>query len=243
MSSSYQHPQDDPSPTDPLMGSNTNEQQPRDESRSGDSLAFYTALASALVVVITTWTIILSNDPKGLEWFAFHPTFNSLAVLCFTFGILTLQPTSQPKTKAAGLRRHQIAMLTGLTLIILGTSAMMYYKSSFGSPHFASWHGTFGIITFSWLIFQAALGAGSVWFGGAAFGGGLRAKLVWKYHRLSGYILLLVLLTTINLGGGWSTWVSENSSHVVRLIAYTLAPLAILLSIYSRIRPSKMKFF
>lgn len=30
---------------------------------------------------------------------------------------------------------------------------------------------------------QIALGAGSVWFGGAAFGGGVKAKKVWKYHR------------------------------------------------------------
>jgi hypothetical protein len=27
------------------------------------------------------------------------------------------------------------------------------------------------------------LGGGSVWFGGAAFGGGMKAKMIWKYHR------------------------------------------------------------
>lgn len=80
------------------------------------------------------------------------------------------------------------------------------------------------------------IGAGSVWFGGAAFGGGHRAKLVWKYHRLSGYLLLPFLLTTVHLGGAWSTWVSENSAFVVRLVAYTLAPVGIFASVYSRIR-------
>jgi cytochrome b-561 domain-containing protein 2 len=120
---------------------------------------------------------------------------------------------------------------------------------------------TFGLITVSWLVLQSALGAGSVWFDGAAFGGGHKAKLVWKYHRLSGYILLLCLLVTVNLGGAWSTWTSSNSAYIVRLVAYTLAPLGILVSIYSRVRyvayslitivdcltslcrPSKMKFF
>jgi hypothetical protein len=107
-----------------------------------------------------------------------------------------------------------------------------------------SWHGiltgpvsqTFGLITVSWLVLQSALGAGSVWFDGAVFGGGHKAKLVWKYHRLSGYILLLCLLVTVNLGGAWSSWTSSNSAYIVRLVAYTLAPLGILVSVYSRLR-------
>jgi hypothetical protein len=92
------------------------------------------------------------------------------------------------------------------------------------------------LITVSWLIVQLTVGAGSVWFSGAAFGGGQKAKLVWKYHRLSGYILLFSLLTTVNFGGAWSSWVSAHSVYPLRLVAYTLAPLGILLSIYSRIR-------
>ncbi|KAH9981506.1 hypothetical protein BGW80DRAFT_1270544 [Lactifluus volemus] len=238
---SYQPIPDSPdAPTDPLMP--RDDHQLKVESRPGDIPAFYAALTSALVLLITTWTIILTNDPKSLTWFSFHPTLNSLALLSFTYGVLTLQPTSQPKTKAAGLQRHQTAMLIGLTSILLGTSAMVYYKGSHGAPHFTTWHGTFGILTLSWLVFQSALGALSVWFGGAAFGGANKAKLVWKYHRLSGYILLLLLLTTIHLGGAWSDWVSAHSEHAVRIAAYTIGPLVILASLYSRIRPSKMKF-
>jgi len=219
-----------------------NEQHAEDESRRGDRVAFYAAIASTLVVFWTTWTIVLSSKPKSLSWLAFHPTLNTLALVCWVFGILTLQPTSQPKTKAAGLMRHQIAMLSGLLSVILGTLAVLANKSANHVPHFTSWHGTFGLITFIWLIAQGLVGAGSVWFGGAAFGGGLKAKLVWKYHRLSGYILLNLLLITIYLGGR-SQLVSFNSSYVVRLIAYTLAPIFILVSLYSRVRPSKMKFF
>lgn len=47
MTSSYGHPQDTPSPTDPLMGNNSNDQLPKDETRAGDSLAFYTGLVRA----------------------------------------------------------------------------------------------------------------------------------------------------------------------------------------------------
>lgn len=42
---------------------------------------------------------------------------------------------------------------------------------------------TIGIICIIWLAFQILLGAGSVWFDGALFGGGLKAKGLWKYHR------------------------------------------------------------
>ncbi|KAH9180346.1 hypothetical protein EDB89DRAFT_2086314 [Lactarius sanguifluus] len=229
-----------PDEHDALMGSDN--QQAIDPTRSGDTPAFYIALASALVLVLTTWTVILSNDPVNLSWFAFHPTFNTFAIACFTFGILTLQPTSQPKTKAAGLWRHQIAMTTGFLAIGLGSSAMWYNKESHGAPHITTWHGAFGSIAGSWLLVQFLVGAGSVWFGGAAFGGGHRAKLVWKYHRLSGYLLLPFLLTTVHLGGAWSTWMTMTSAFVVRLVVYTLAPLGILAALYSRVRPSKMKF-
>jgi hypothetical protein len=92
-----------------------------------------------------------------------------------------------------------------------------------------------GLITFIWLIVQGIVGAGSVWFGGAAFGGGLKAKLVWKYHRLSGYILLILLLTTIHLAGR-TQLVSFHSAYAVRLMAYTLAPIFILVSLYARVR-------
>lgn len=44
-------------------------------------------------------------------------------------------------------------------------------------------HQTFGGIAFVWMLIQILLGGLSVWFGGAAFGGGAKAKAVWKYHR------------------------------------------------------------
>jgi len=42
----------------------------------------------------------------------------------------------------------------------------------------------FGLLTFVWIIFQVFVGAGSVWFDGKLFGGGMKAKAIWKYHRL-----------------------------------------------------------
>ncbi|KIJ60625.1 hypothetical protein HYDPIDRAFT_138830 [Hydnomerulius pinastri MD-312] len=207
------------------------------EGRKSDTTAKTAVLASIVIFVITTWILIFSNNPTSLGWFAFHPILQSSAIACFTYGILTLQPTSQPHTKAAGLQRHQFAMIgLGFPLILLGTLVMVYYKYSHNAAHFTSWHGTFGIIAVAWLFVQVLLGAGSVWFGGVAFGGGAKAKAVWKYHRLSGYIVFPLVLFTAHLAGAWSTFVTSNTTLLVRLLAYTIAPIVILGGIYTRIR-------
>ncbi|TDL27255.1 hypothetical protein BD410DRAFT_761969 [Rickenella mellea] len=188
--------------------------------------------------------MVLLNNPSSLSWFAFHPPLQSLAMALFTYGILTLQPTSQPKSKAAGLTRHQLYMLvTGLPVISVGTWAIYHTKNLNSRPHLVSWHGLFGAISYLWMIGQIAIGAGSVWFGGAAFGGGMKAKSLWKYHRLSGYALYPLFLFTAHLGGAWSAFSTGNSNYIVRLLAYTIAPSIALVAIYSRMRTSKMRFF
>jgi len=225
----------------PTMGSDSAE---KSEERLGDKLAYYGALVSMLIFVGLTWFIVFANEPAGLGWFPVHPVLQSLGLGCFTYGILTLQPTAHAKTKAAGLQRHQRTMLAvGVPCIALGTAAIEIHKFSQGHRHFATWHGIFGLVSVIWLLGQVLLGGGSVWYGGAAFGGGMKAKMMWKYHRLSGYVLFTLLLITAHLGGAWSTWVRSYSHLSVRFIAYSVAPLVTLAAIYARVRTSKMKFF
>lgn len=66
----------------------------------------------------------------------------------------------------------------------------MWYLHSPGG-HFISWHGIFGTATVVWMWTQAVIGAASVWsVGQSLLGGEDRAKSIWKWHRLSGYLLL-----------------------------------------------------
>lgn len=70
-------------------------------------------------------------------------------ILILLVGILTLQPTSKPKTKAAGLTRHQLAMFVlGYPAVLLAFSAIWYNKYRGGHEHFTTWHGvsTFAIV-------------------------------------------------------------------------------------------------
>lgn len=212
------------------------------EGRDGDALAQIAALGSVATFLVTAWVSTFASG-TSFKWFGWHPLFQSLSLALFTYGILTLQPTSSPKTKAAGLTRHQLAMIIlGFPIIFLGSLAIFYNKVASNRAHFTTWHGTFGLITFLFLMVQVALGGGSVWFNGRLFGGNPKAKSVWKYHRAIGYTTYLLLLLTFHLGGAWSHWSTENTSWIFRFLAYTLAPAVLLVAVYSRIRPSKMNF-
>lgn len=112
------------------------------------------------------------------------------------------------------------------------------------------------------MIVQILLGGLSVWRGGSAFGGGAKAKKVWRYHRYvfsfpcdssesltyimqqsaSGYLLFPLFLMTAAVGGNYSDWSTNNVNLVVRLLVFTVAPVFILLGLWSRIRLSKMNF-
>ncbi|KAM6500689.1 hypothetical protein JOM56_003703 [Amanita muscaria] len=202
------------------------------ELRAGDHLA----LKAASVLVLTSWTSILAKGFSTFGWFGLHPLFQSVALALFTYGILTLQATSQPATKAAGLARHQLAMLSAFFFLLLGSSSVWYNKELYGKPHYATWHGLMGPICATLLILQVLVGGGSVWFDGAVFGGGIKAKAVWKYHRLSGYSIFLLLFFTAHLGGAWSGWGNKNVGTLIRPLAYTIAPLVIVTSVFARIR-------
>ncbi|KAJ3572816.1 hypothetical protein NP233_g2837 [Leucocoprinus birnbaumii] len=209
------------------------------EGRRGDGWARNVAFTSIALLTGTTWFLVLANNPFNLKWFAFHPPLQSLALCFFTYGVMTLQPTSQPKTKAAGFIRHQTAVFYfGFPLILAGTSAAVLHKILEDYKHFQSWHATFGLLCIVWLLVQVFLGAGSVWNGGSLFGGGMRAKAIWKYHRLSGYILFTLMLYTAHLG-----WGEKTAGKWVRIVVYTIAPLATGISVWFRVRTSKMKFF
>ncbi|KAG8987474.1 hypothetical protein FRB93_004501 [Tulasnella sp. JGI-2019a] len=120
---------------------------------------------------------------------------------------------------------------------------MVYNKYNHGAPHFTSWHGRFGLLTLILLTIQVLIGGGSVWFGGRVFGGEDRAKAIYKYHRISGYVIVVLLLVTIHLSGGYADWVVGHTSKTERVIFYTVLPVLTLFGIGWRVRPSKMKFW
>ncbi|KZP23675.1 hypothetical protein FIBSPDRAFT_858261 [Athelia psychrophila] len=206
------------------------------DGRKGDTVAKSSAIVAVLVILVTTWAITLSNKPTALGWFALHPTLQTLALVFFTYGILTLQPTADPETKTEGLARHQIAIIVlGFPTIVLGTSFMIYNKVSHAAPHFTTWHSIFGLVAVVWIVLQMLVGAGSLL-------AGPKGKALYKYHRLSGYLLFPWLLVTVHLAGAWSAWMVGNTSYATSIIVYTVAPAVLVVAVYARMRTSKMNF-
>ncbi|KAH6918801.1 hypothetical protein BKA70DRAFT_1088725 [Coprinopsis sp. MPI-PUGE-AT-0042] len=183
--------------------------------------------------------MVFTHNPGSLGWFVLHPLLQTLSLGLFTYGIVTLQPTSHadPKGKQAGLDRHQYTMfLLAFPVILVGTWAVWHNKELKNAEHYQTWHATFGGLCLMWMIGQIILGAGSVWFNGKLFGGGMKAKALWKYHRLSGYLLFPMLLFTVHLGGAWSNWATKNSVWAIRLLAFTVAPILVVGGLYARTR-------
>ncbi len=57
-------------------------------------------------------------------------------------------------------------------------------------------------------------GAASVWGRGRMVGGEAQGKKLWKWHRLSGYVLVVLFAVTAVLGVVETTWASKNASMV-----------------------------
>ncbi|KAI8344335.1 eukaryotic cytochrome b561-domain-containing protein [Chlamydoabsidia padenii] len=118
----------------------------------------------------------------------------TLFIILLTEGITTLQPTRTKLEKQQGLGRHAILQLSAFLSAIIGFSAIFYNKYLANKDHFTSGHGKLGVTVITYLILQALFGAV------CAFGPGISpvVRNVWKYHRLTGYLLLsLVWITAV----------------------------------------------
>jgi len=198
-------------------------------------------VGSLLAIAAFTWTLIFRSNPKSLKYFAFHPPAQTLAVLLFGLGILTLQPTRGAQSKARGLKRHQIIQLAlGVPVLLFGSIAMVVNKWDHGAPHFTSWHGKFGLVALIWLVVHIVGGGLSVWNNGSAFGGKDKGKAFWKWHRLSGYLLFPWLLFTIHLAGGYADWVVGHTTSAQRTWIYTILPIVTIAGLFVRVRKDKL---
>ncbi|BGP37056.1 hypothetical protein JCM10449v2_000960 [Rhodotorula kratochvilovae] len=172
------------------------------------------ALVAQVGLVVSTavlWRVLWSH-PAGL--FTYHPSFQSVAVLGFLEGILLLQPPPPTAVhKRKGLQLHQAFQYTSLVAIVAGAAYIVYNKAIHGAKHITTWHATFGVATLVLIFLQITFGALIV-YGPLQrrLGGEGKAKALWKYHRMSGYLTLFFLLATPLLAL-WSDWVQNNSTR------------------------------
>ncbi|KAI1447478.1 eukaryotic cytochrome b561-domain-containing protein [Annulohypoxylon stygium] len=152
------------------------------------------AEAAGALLVASVWAAVFLNPPLIL--FSVHPLAQSAGLLILIQSILVIQPTHTGKQKEVGAKIHAGLNVLGFLVFAVGVISIEYNKIANNGAHFHSAHGYLGVIASFWLLAQYAIGF-TMFATPKLYGGEANAKKVWKYHRSSGYALLLFLSATV----------------------------------------------
>lgn len=81
-------------------------------------------------------------------------------------------------------------------LLIAGLVVIEYNKISHGGQHFRSPHAILGLATYGWMFLQALVGF-TAYFTPMVYGSRENAKRTYRWHRASGYVLLVLMFATV----------------------------------------------
>jgi hypothetical protein len=191
------------------------------------------AQAGILLFVALIWAGVFIHPPLSL--FSFHPLLNSTGILLLTESILLLQPTHTPSQKRAGTIAHFVLNNTALDAMIAAFVIIEYNKFAHGAVHFDSIHGKLGLITYILLGIQALFGF-AAYFVPKIFGGVDAAKALYKWHRLSGYLILVMMLATV--AAATQTYTGMYTLDI-KLWAVLVSSVLILIGTLPRIKKQK----
>ncbi|KAL8670568.1 MAG: hypothetical protein Q9224_007663 [Gallowayella concinna] len=161
---------------------------------------------------------------------------NSAGILLTTQAILLLQPTHTPKQKKQGTNIHAALNLTSILTLIAGLVVIEYNKIAHSGAHFESPHAILGLITYILFFLQAIIGIAQYYTPGL-FGSTEKAKSIYKYHRMSGYVLLVLSLVTV--AAATQTGFNKNILHI-QLWAVVVASVITLVGVLPRIKKQKL---
>lgn len=226
-----------PSDDEPLLGRARGTTQ-GDTKALHTNLYLGTAIITQVGVIFLTaviWAGIFLNE---LALFSAHPLLNAVGILAVTESILILQPTNTPEQKRSGTNVH--AVLNAITAITLfsGLIVIEYNKFIHNGIHFKSNHAILGFITYIFIIVQVLIGF-TQYYTPLLYGSVANAKAIYKYHRVSGYILLVLLLATVALAT--QTTFNVMTLHI-KLRAVLVTSALILIGIVPRIKLRKFVF-
>jgi uncharacterized membrane-anchored protein len=153
-------------------------------------------------------------------------------------GALILQPTYTPSQKKTGTYIHAATNDIGLAALMSGLVIIELNKYKNGIPNLESPHAILGIITYVLLIIQGFVGF-TQYFVPQIYGGMDNAKKIWKYHRASGYVIFVMMLTTV--AAATQTTYNKNVLDI-KLWAVIVAAIVTLAGIVPRIKKQKLGF-
>ncbi|KAL9118292.1 MAG: hypothetical protein Q9187_005164 [Circinaria calcarea] len=178
------------------------------------------------------------QEGKGIQYNPFIGTalLNSAGILLTTQAILVLQPTHTPRQKKQGTNVHAALNITSVLSLIAGLIIIEYNKISHGGIHFASPHAILGLITYIFFIVQALIGIAQYYLPNL-FGSIDNAKSFYKYHRMTGYVILILAFATV--AAATQTDFNKNVLHI-KLWAVIVASLITLIGVLPRIKKQKL---
>lgn len=153
------------------------------------------------------------------------------ALLLQVQAALILQPTSTPRHKILGTRIHAGIQLASL-LCFLGAFTIIEINKG-DHPHFVSPHGILGLLTVIFVVLQVLVGIAQFFFPVSVFGSVDAGKRIYKYHRWSGYVLLL-LETALVLAA------TQTGALAIPTWSVVLTLLIVLAGIGPRIKKQKL---
>ncbi|KAL9006083.1 MAG: hypothetical protein Q9188_001156 [Gyalolechia gomerana] len=178
------------------------------------------------------------KEDQGLQFnfLTAKQLLNSAGILLITQAILLLQPTHTPKQKRQGTNIHATLNVTSILTLLAALIVIEYNKISHGGTHFESPHAILGLITYILFFLQAIVGIAQYYIP-SVFGGVDNAKSVYKYHRMSGYVLLTLSFATI--AAATQTGFNKNVLHIA-LWAVLVASIITLVGVLPRIKKQKL---
>lgn len=168
--------------------------------------------------------------------FSAHPLLNSTALLVLTQSVLLLQPTHTPEQKRKGTIAHFVLNNLAIDALIAGLVIIEYNKFAHNGTHFVSPHAILGLITYILLASQSVVGF-TAYFTPKLFGSVDAAKALYKWHRMSGYLIFVLMLATVAA----ATQTDYNKNVLdIKLWAVLFSAALILIGVVPRIKKQKL---
>ena len=188
-----------------------------------------------IILFVLIWVSVFT---KPLILFSGHPLAQSLGILTLVQSILALQPTHTPEQKRLGRGVHASLNLLAFLFLVAGVVIIEYNKLASHGAHFHSVHGYLGVITSIVLALQYLVGF-TMWATPRLYGGADNTRALYKYHRWSGYLVLVLLLATVAA----ATQTSYNEAVLkIKLWSVLLLSVLILAGVIPRIQKHKLGF-
>ncbi len=191
------------------------------------------AQAGLILLIASVWASIFLGP---LSLFSAHPLLNSAGLLAIAEGIIILQPTHTADQKRKGTTTHFLLVNFGLDAFVGALVVIEVNKFAHDGIHFESPHAILGLTTYILLAIQTLVGF-TQYYVPKLYGSVDKAKSIYKWHRISGYIILTLLLATVAA----ATQTTYNKTTLdIKLWAILVAAVLVLIGVLPRIKKQKL---